>query len=144
MYSLECHWSPGMLLSPPPCQQSWRTTKILCTERHRSGHQTLERQTSPSTSTSSSSIAFGSKLATEIEEHSYLTCGPDATSQHFTPTTFNKYCLHEVPISHGQPLQPQGDGYPLADSEAPASTSQPFFDFSIKRLPSKPQVDCKD
>jgi hypothetical protein len=89
-------------------------------------------------------MAFGSKLATEIEEDSYLACGPDATSQHFTPTTFNKYCLHEVPISHGQPLQPQGDGYPLADSEAPASTSQPFFDFSIKRLPSKPQVDCKD
>ena len=65
--SFQCHWSAGMLLSLPPCQQVWRTTEILRIERHRPGHQILERQANSSTSTSSSSMAFDPQLAIEIE-----------------------------------------------------------------------------
>ena len=34
-----------------------------------------------------------SQLATEVEENPHLTCGHDATSQNFVPTTFNQHCL---------------------------------------------------
>ena len=96
-----------MLLHSTSRQQPWGTSTILRHQRHRLSLEILEGKTSSQTDSSSSTMASGYRLDTKPSTTSYCPRSRDQAVQHYTSTSLYRHCIHQIPLSHGQPLQSQ-------------------------------------
>ena len=61
-------------------------------------------KTSSQTDSSSSTMASGYRLDTKPSTTSYCPRSRDQAVQHYTSTSLYRHCIHQIPLSHGQPL----------------------------------------
>ena len=96
-----------MLLHSTTCQQPWRTSTILCHQRHRQGSGILESKTGPQTRTASGTMALGYELDTQPSTTSHHPRPHDQAVQYYTPDSFYWHCIYQISFGYGQPLQSQ-------------------------------------
>ena len=93
-----------MLLHSTTCQQPWRTSTILCHQRHRQGSEILESKTGPQTRTASGTMALGYELDTQPSTTSHHPRPHDQAVQYYTPDSFCWHCIYQISFGYGQPL----------------------------------------
>ena len=101
----------GMLLHSTLRQQLGRTSTFVRYQRHRPGPDFLESQKSTKTCSAPSTLAAGYKLDSSTPTASHHPRPRHQALQHHSTDSFHWYCIHKIPLCHGQSMQPQRSGY---------------------------------
>ena len=100
-----------MLFHSTPCQQPWRTSKVVRNQCHWPCLDLLESQTSPKTGSPSCSLATSPQLDSRPSTVAHFPCPSNPMLQHHLADSFHRDCLHKVPVGYGQLVQSQRGRY---------------------------------
>ena len=78
---------------------------------HRPGPDFLESQESTKTCSAPSTLAAGYKLDSSTPTASHHPSPRHQALHHHSTNSLHRYCIHKIPLCHGQSMQPQRSGY---------------------------------
>ena len=104
---LQWNWRPRMLLHPTPGQQPWRTSTFVCNQCHRPSFDILESQESSKTCSSPSTLVDGPQLDSWSSTATHHSRPRHQMLQNYLTDSIYRDCIYEVPVGHGQFVQPQ-------------------------------------